>query len=54
VRVETHATVTDTVIRHTGTETNTNTVRVTVTKDKTPDKGPGLPDSKDKKPGDGK
>jgi hypothetical protein len=56
VRHDVNATVTNTVVQHTAVETNTKTVAVTKTVDatKTPDKGPGLPDSKDKKPGDGR
>jgi hypothetical protein len=52
VHGEAHATVTNTVLEHKATVTETKTVEKTVTK---PDnKGPGLPDGKDKPKGDGK
>jgi hypothetical protein len=45
VRVETHATVTNTVVQHTAVLTDTKTVAVTKTVDagKKPADGPGLP-----------
>ena len=51
VKHESTAHVTNTVVQHTAAVTETKTVEKTVTVNKTPDKGPGLPNGDKKRDG---